>query len=311
MITTLALFLLASAHPQDALTPTDVLEFGQFSVTGSFRMNAGSGTRTDLATDVDFDSKAYLFQLSAAVGIGMGFEVELSIPWQFLGTTEGDGTFLGADVTTEQAVNGFGDLTLAAIYRLLKEDTLTPQWIAGIIVQPPSGNDKRGDPEVILGGVLQQVEDEGSIGDGVWRYGFLTGVSKRLGIVEPYGLLSYVIGGTRTRNGIREDRADVLSLTGGVEWHVTPDATIDTRAYYQFVGRDITESSLAEEKAEPHGQFGAQALLYIRMGGGFTLVAGGGATLVQDHEIDATTGTQEEDVIFYQLVIGLHFLFGG
>lgn len=310
MITTLALFLFASAPQQDALTPTDVLEFGQFSATGTFRMNAGKGSVTAPTTDVDFDTEAFLFQLDAAVGLGMGFEVELSIPWQFQGSTQGDGTFGGSSIETDQGLSGFGDLTLSAVYRLLKEESLTPQWILAVIVQPPSGSDKRGDAEVIQAGVLTQEEDEGAIGDGVWRYGFATALSKKVGLVEPYAALSYVFGGTRTRNGVREDRADVLDILLGVEWHVSSDATIDTRAILQFQGRDITEDNLVKVREEAHWSYGAQATLRVHLGGGFSLIAGGTVFSEQDHEANDVTMLDQEDTFFYQLQLGLHFYFG-
>lgn len=301
----------ALAQEKHALTPTDVLEFGQFSATGTFRMNAGTGTLADPTTDVDLDTESFLFQLDAAVGLGMGFEVELSIPWQFKGSLEGDGTFGGSSIELEQDVDGVGDLTLAAVYRMLKEDSLTPQWILGVVVVPPSSSAKQGQAGVILGGVQTQQEEDAAIGDGVWKYGFETGISKTMGLVEPYALVSYVFGGSRTRNGVRENRADVLSLVLGAEWHVTPAASIDTRAVFQHEGKDITEDNLAKAAEEAHWNYGAQVGVYINLGGGFTLVAGGAVFLVEDHQTNDLTMIDQNDAFFYQVVFGVHFFFGG
>ncbi len=312
----------AVSRAQDALTPTDVLEFGQVSGTGRFQLVNGSANLViddpTVDLDLDVDIVAYQFVFEAGVGLGMGFEVELAIPYQIQGTSEGDGSgILGppfppgySSLETEGEELGFGDLEARAIYRLLKEDASTPQLILGLIIVAPTGNDKRGETEFVVNGTQAVESEEGGIGNGVWAYGLGGGISKKLGAVEPYFLAGYVWGGTRQRNGVDEDRSDVGSLAFGAEWHATPQWRIDTRATLQFVGEDVTEDGRLEQKEEAHLQYGGQALLYVNLGTGLTLVAGGGATFIEDHETDDVSRTELRETFLWSLQIGLHVLLG-
>lgn len=195
------------AENQNGLTPTDILGAGEITATAQLSAALGQGKLSHPVVDLDIDSTTFQVQLSAAVGLGLGFEVELGIPYQFSGITKGDGTWLGWDTRTEEKADGFGDLTLAVNYRILKEDAALPQWIAGAIVVMPSGNDKRGDTSWEVSGVTIQDGKRGGIGDGVWKYGLQTAVSKRFGLVEPYAGFRYIFGGDRKRNDVDEERA--------------------------------------------------------------------------------------------------------
>lgn len=305
----LFLSMATAAQAQDALTPTDVLDFAEFSVTSLFQFARGQGTLKNTSIDLDLETNAYQVEVDAAVGLGMGFEVELVLPTQMRGTLESDGTFLGFPAETHQNNNGFGDLQIHLIYRLLKEDAQAPQWIVGVIGVAPSGNDNRGDAEIKLGGFKIQSEDDGGLGQGVWKYGAETAISKRLGILEPYLGANYIFGGTRQRNGVREERADTVAILAGAEIHVSPEVTLDLRGLAQWQGQDITEENGSQRTENTHWQYTAQAQLYYRLGLGFTLVLGGGVIFLEDHLTDQQAGTKFEDGFGWYIHAGLHFYF--
>ena len=312
LLTTAASEALAQEEPKHALTLTDVLEFGQFSLTGRLALFDGKATLADPtgAADLDFDLTTFDFSFEGAVGLGQGFEVEVAIPYQFVGDTDGDGDLGGVPVDFESENEGFGDLEVTPVYRLMLEDESTPQWIVAAIIVAPTGNDKRGRPE-ISAGPLSQSGEKGGIGEGVWNYGLGTAVSKRFGIAEPYVGFSYVIGGKRSRNGVDEDRADVGSILLGSEWHVSPDATLDTRVFIQFSGEDVTEDGGVKTKEEANVSYGFQTEVYIHLGSGFSLLAGGAVLAVEDHEVDDTGPLDIEDTVLYGVQIGIHYFFGG
>jgi hypothetical protein len=318
--TMLALALTAATQAkQDGLTPTDVLEFGQVTATGRFGMSFGSATLVDdlpASVDFDVDTEAYTFSLDLAVGLPAGFEVELHVPWQFTGSSEGDGSFGAADVETEQEVEGFGDLEFALNYRLVKEGAVLPHWAFGVIVVAPTGNDKEGQAQQEINGVQVQDDDEAGIGDGVWKYGFATGVSKKVSIAEVYGATSYVWGGERKRNGITEDEADVWTILAGVEWHVNDNARLDTRAFAQHIGKaesedyDQVAGSFYKAGEEAYWAYGFQASLYVDLLPGVTVLLTGGAYLAQDHEANDVTEAEIEDLTAYFFQVGLHVFLG-
>ncbi len=302
--------ILALALAQEGLTPTDVHEFGAFSASLRMELADGRGEFTGTGVDLDVDLAQYRLILAGAVGLGMGFEVEASIPYQIDGEVETDGTFLGAPADTEQESLGFGDLQLGLVYRLLKEDATGPQLIVGALIVAPTGNDADGRADGNLGAIALDGE-EGGIGDGVWKYGVGAGVSKRLGGVEPYLVAAYVFGGDRSHDGVDEERADVGTISLGAELHVTEQATIDLRVTGQFVGEDVQEDQGVEEAAERHFDHSYAAALYIDLGPGLTLVAGAALGFVGDHETDKATGAELEDTMIYSFQLGLHFNFGG
>jgi hypothetical protein len=298
------------AENQNGLTPTDILGAGEITATAQLSAALGQGKLSHPVVDLDIDSTTFQVQLSAAVGLGLGFEVELGIPYQFSGITKGDGTWLGWDTRTEEKADGFGDLTLAVNYRILKEDAALPQWIAGAIVVMPSGNDKRGDTSWEVSGVTIQDGKRGGIGDGVWKYGLQTAVSKRFGLVEPYAGFRYIFGGDRKRNGVDEERADVGSLLLGSEFHASPAATIDVRALVDFVGKDVTEDGGAESTEEAHVRYGFQATAYVDVAPSVTLLAGLGVTLAENHALSKEDQLDIKDSFSYYFMIGIHVNIG-
>lgn len=316
-IATLAALLVSAeaALAQDhALTPTDLLDFGQLSATARFQIAEGKTNLVDRTgtLDIDADTDTHRLLLDAAIGLGMGFELELSAPYQVKGVTDGDGELGVLSVDFEEEDDGFGDLQITANYRLLKESGTDPQWLFGLIIVAPTGNDKQGegDLQTTPPSIFDTVGEEGGIGQGVWRYGFGTAIGKKMGMIEPYLALSYVFGGERERNDVDEERADVGTVLLGSEFHVTPQATIDLRAYVLFVGEDITEENRREQKAEEHNAYGGSGALYISLGPVATLVVGAGVTVVEDFESDATAGLQLEDTFEYTLQLGLHLKLG-
>jgi hypothetical protein len=300
----IALFL-SLVLAQEGLTPTDVHDFGEFSASVRFQLAQGQGDVTNTGIDLDLDVAQYAVVLQAAAGLGMGFEIEASVPYQIQGTSELEGDFGPFTVDTEEEELGFGDAQFSLIYRLLKEDPATPQMILGAIVVAPTGNDADGRAEGTFGGISFDGE-EGGIGQGVWKYGFGAGISKRIGNVEPYFTAAYLFGGERSHDGVDEERADVGTLSLGAEFHVTPQATIDVRVIGQFVGEDIQEDQGVEEEAEDHFDHTYAAQIYINLAPGVTLLAGGAITFVGDHEIDTTAGTELEDTMIYGFQLGIH-----
>ncbi len=301
-------FALAAA--QEGLTPTDVHDFGEFSASLRMELADGQGDFTGTGVDLDVDLAQYRLVAAAAVGLGMGFEVEATVPYQITGEVETDGTFGGLPADTEQESLGFGDAQLGLIYRLLEEDATGPQVIVGALVVAPTGNDADGRADGTLGAFTLDGE-EGGIGQGVWKYGFGAAVSKRFGVVEPYLVGAYLFGGERSHDGVDEERSDVGTVSLGSEFHVTPQATIDVRAIAQFVGEDVQEDQGVKQEAEDHFDHTYAAALYINLGPGITLVAGGSVGFVGDHETNQTTGTELEDTMIYSLQPGVHVNFGG
>jgi hypothetical protein len=296
----------------DGLTPTDVLEAGQFTVTARLQFLSGEGSvRNDPAFEADFKEQTFEALLGVAVGLGAGLEVELSIPYRFRGTVDGEGEFLGASFESEDESLGFGDLQISPVLRLLRENAQSPQIIIGGIAVAPTGNDKRGDAELEIGGVPVSDGEEGGIGQGVWKFGGLAGISKNLGLVEPYLVVSYLWGGTRERNDVDEERADVGTILAGAEWHLSPSTRLDTRALFFFVGEEVTEEAGQEAVEEAHFRFGFQASVYVNLGGPLTLTLGGGVLFVEDHTLDEVDDDDLEDTFQWNLGIGLHIVFGG
>jgi hypothetical protein len=239
----------------------------------------------------------------------MGFEIDASIVGQFRGTTNAD--FANGTLGFESESRGFSDLTVAAVYRILKDDPALPQLIVGGILVAPVGNDKKGQAETVIGGVRLQDQEESGLGQGVWHYGLEAGISKSLGIVEPYLLSSYVFGGKRRENGVNEDRADVWTVLAGAQWHLSPQVTIDTRAIVTRDGIDRQEDNGSQAKEENHFTYAGEADLYVHLGGGATLILGGGAFFVEDHELnDLAEISAKNDYIWY-VQVGLHILLGG
>jgi hypothetical protein len=302
--------ILALGLAQEGLTPTDVHDFGEFSASLRAQIAQGQGDLTTNAFDLDFDLAQYSLLLQGAVGLGMGFEVEAQIPYLIQGTSDAEGDVGGIPSDIESESLGFGDAQLGLVYRLLKEDATSPQLILGALVVAPTGNDADGRADGNLG-VLTLDGEEGGAGDGVWSYGVGAGVSRRFGMFEPYLVGAYLFGGNRTQDGVDEERSDVGTVILGAELHVTGQATIDVRIIGQFVGEDVQEDGGAKKEAEDHFDHTYAATLYVNLGPGLTLLAGGALTFVGDHEVDTAVGLELEDSILYSFQLGLHLNFGG
>lgn len=318
------LFLVAAAVPafaqdkKDGLTPTDVLEFAQITVTGSYRgtLASASLTQDSAGIDIDLESVADSFGLDLALGLPFGFEVEAHILWQFNGGSEGDGNLGAAEYESKQEVDGFGDLEIDINYALIKEGVVLPHWMIGIIYVAPTGDDKEGEAEQTVNGVQVTNDEDGAIGEGVWKFGLSTGLSKKISIAEVYALTSYVWGGTRTKNGIDEDAADKWTIIAGVEIHFNEYVRLDPRVFLQHVGESEKEEYddvlgvYYQAQEESYWAYGFQASLYVKLGMGFTGVLSGGAYLAQDHEANDYNQLEIEDLTAYFFQVGLHFFLG-
>jgi hypothetical protein len=135
----------ASASAQDYLLPTYVSGAGEINISAELRYQVGEGTLSNPAFEVDFEDTHVLGLFRASVGIGGGFEIEASAPFEFTGKGEADEGGVEFDVETA----GLGDLTLEGTSCLVSKEGPGPR--ASIIVLP-SGNatSPRRDP---VGGV--------------------------------------------------------------------------------------------------------------------------------------------------------------
>ncbi len=297
-----------AAAQEDALLPTHLIDAGNVFVTGTLRYAGGKGDASLFNTSGDIDQTAFQLQLDAGVGLGQGFEIDASIGYTFSGTTNAD--FSAVNTEFESEAQGFGDLLLEARYRILQDSATLPQLVFGAIVVAPVGNDKDGQPEIKINGVTTQDKEESGAGGGVWHYGFEAGISKNLVFVEPYLATSYVLGDKRTKNGVHEDAADTWTILMGAQWTVTPKATIDTRMIIQRNGVEKSEDNGAQTQEEAHLNYTGQASLYVHLGTGVTLMAGGGVTFVEDHELNDQVQLSIKDDYAWFLQIGLHLLIG-
>jgi hypothetical protein len=295
----------------NALTPTDVLEFGQLSATGTFQAALGSATFKNPSADLDIDLEEYRFQFNAAVGLGGAFEIEAAIPYVIKSLAEGDGTAdIGfgpqpTEIEIEEAQ--FGDLTLMLNHAAIKEGDASPQLIFGIVVVAPVGWGRAADAEFTVGGAQVSNGETGGIGEGIWRYGAGAAISKRLGPLEPYAGGQYVLGGDRDRNHITYERPDYGLIFAGAEIHGGAEYTIDLRGTVILQGGSAEEDEFGNRETEQHHKvYQAQAQIYMHLGGPFTLVLGGNATLVEDHETETQTMTEIQDTFQYGGFIGLH-----
>jgi len=295
-------------NAQKGLTPTDVVDLGEVWASARFSALFGQGKAEDLVNKADVDITDFQVQLSGAVGLGMGIEVTFDIPCLFRGTTDMDVSSVSTE--TQQLSEGFGDLTLSGVYRILQEGAATPQWVVSAIVVAPVGNDFRGDSEVTVSGTTVRDGDTAGNGEGVWHYGFGSAISKQIGMLEPYLGFSYVFGGKRQHNGVNEDRADVATLIAGSELHISPETTIDLRSAMFFNSKDVTEDNRARITEEAFNLYAVQATAYITIAPSVTLLAGFGVGLMDDHLLDTSGDASLNDMIYYQGMIGLHVCFG-
>lgn len=314
-IVTLLLASASAAYAQNVLTPTDVLEAEQFSLTARGQASKGSAT-LDFASLFNLDADLFQYGIigELGVGLGMGFELEAALPYLINGEMDAETDIAGMEVEMTQETKGLGDPEFRGIYRLIKEDEQRPQLVLAAIVSPPLGGDEAGQAEITINDIVVQQGEDADAGSGVWHYGGGVAISKRFDKVEPYFAAQYIFGGKREENDIHEDRADVASFMLGSEFHVSQQATLDLRGTLSLIGEDEKEEEnggvsqkVTEEK---HLAYGAQAQLYMSLGPRFTLFVGGGLSTMQDHEMDDTGPIDIEDVIMYSGHVGLHIFFG-
>jgi hypothetical protein len=294
----------------DALLPTHLIDGGQVFVTGTNRYIGGGGDAEILSSPGDFTVSVFQLQLDAGVGLGMNFEIDASITYQFIGKTKSDFNVGGNNVEFDSENVGFSDLVLNPRYAILRDSATSPQLIVGGVLVAPVGNDKSGQSEQKTNGFVTTSGEDGGIGDGIWRYGFQTGLSKRIAILEPYLLTSYVWADPRKKNGVEEERADVWNLTLGAFWHLSPMATLDTRFIVSRESDDKSENTGTQVEEEAHFNYTAQAALHLRAGSIATFIIFAGATFVQDHEVLDQIQLEVSDDINWFAGVGLHLLFG-
>jgi hypothetical protein len=304
----LGLVSASSAFAQDGLTPTDVLEWGQVTLTGRLQFAAGHGDSTTGAIERDLDLTQFDALFAGAVGLGFGFEVEASVPYRFIGDTEIDGTNFEQDF--EEV--GFGDLTVSPVFRLLKDGEDGAQVIVAALLVAPTGKTEPAEPETRVGPLTFDGE-EGGIGDAVWRYGVLAGIGKRLGIVEPYLTVSWISGGEGEvqSDSIDVERPDVWTVTFGSEFHAGGQLTLDLRGAVRILDEEIeTDQTGAETVEEAHFTHSWQGQVYFTAGSGVTLILGVGVSFIEDHTVDEAANRDVEGLFVWGASVGVHIVLG-
>jgi len=296
------------ARAQDGLTPTDILPMGRFTADARLLMTIGEGTLDSGPATIDGDIRQFLAVFEAAVGLGMGFEVEANLPVAF----SSEISFEEGSAEYTEETKGLGDLTLGLNYALIQQKGDEPQLFIGAFILLPVGNDDPAVAEIVTaGGVVVQNGEDGGIGDGAFGFGGQIGLSKRFGSVEPYFVFRYFVHGESDVDDIETDHADVASLILGMEIHAGDQATIDLRAWVDLIGEEVDEDSLgAETTEEKHASYGFQGRVYLSLGSQVALVAGVGISAVEDHAIDEESTLDLTDTWIFGAEFGLHIVFG-
>lgn len=301
----------SASWAQEGLTITDIHEAGNLSINGSFTSLIGSGTISDPAgvADIDLDFSEYRFVLRGQVGLGRGFEIEAEVPYQFFGTTEQDGTLFGFPLNLEQEAEGFGDVTLNGLYRLIVESKDAPQVVLGVTSVLPVGNNHVGDPEGSFGGAPVGPDDEAGIGGGVWKCGPMVAISKRFDPFEPYLALSYVLADDHIERNDSIDDPNVITALLGSELHLSPSMTLDLRILFQHTEEKVTtdRDTQIDETEEASTLIALQGFFYARIGDSTTLVVGAGVAAIEDHDLVKEANLELEADLFYTFQVGLHF----
>jgi hypothetical protein len=260
--------------------------------------------------DGDVKQKAFILRLDGGIGLGMGFEVDASINYQFIGKTNADFAAGGntAEFDTENV--GFGDLVLNPRWAPIRDSATSPQLVFGAILVAPTGNDKSGTTGTTINGVKTADQEDGGNGDGIWRYGFEAGISKRLTIVEPYLTVNYVFADDRTKNGVKEEAADVLNITIGSFLHLSPATILDVRGVITRNSKAKVENGGAPDEEEAHNVYTVQASLLLKAGPVATFFITAGGAFVEDHEVSQAASIDLKDDVNWFVGIGLHLLFG-
>jgi len=304
----LVLGCITSVQAQESLLPTHISDAGEVTVTAFLRFQAGQGTLTNPAFDVDFDDTHFLAEFRVGVGVGGGFEVEASFPFEFTGKGEADDNNLEFQVETA----GLGDLTLEGNYLIVPSIKATPQVMAGLVMVLPTGKDDFATPEIRFGGVQVQAGDEGGIGEGVFKIGLQFGVSQKLVGATIYGAARYLVStGKQDESDQEIDHPDVFSLVAGAMLPLGDTSNLDLRLTLQHVGDEIAEDDFgAESTEEAHLNMSLDSRFYFTVGSTATLVLGLNLGWVQDHAVDEEAELDLEEVFTYGVLIGLHLRLG-
>ena len=294
---------------QESLLPTYVNDTSEVTLTADLRYVAGVGTLTNPLFDIDFDDTHFLSEFRAAVGIGGGFEIEASVPFEFSGTGEADES--GVEFEVETA--GLGDLTLEGNYVITKAGKETPHVMAGLVIVLPTGDDDFATPEIRLGGVQVQDGEEGGIGDGVFKLGLQFGVSKQVTGAHLYGLARFVVPTDKQDADDSEiDHSDVFTLVGGALLPLGGTSNLDLRLTFMYEGDEIEEEDLtgAEATEEAHLSLLLEPRFYFSVGSTATIVLGGSLGWVEDHAVDEEAELDLEDTFIYGINLGVHLRLG-
>lgn len=296
------------ARAQDGLTPTDVLPVGRFTADARLVMAVGEGTLDSGPATIDGDIRQFLAVFEAALGLGMGFEVEAQLPVAFTSEISFDES--GIEFTEES--RGLGDLSLGVNYAIIQQKGDEPQLIAGAFILLPVGDDDPSEPEITGAGPFNQPGEEGGIGDGAFGFGGQIGVSKRFGNIEPYFLFRYFVHGESEESDIETDHADVASIILGLEIHAGDQATIDLRAWVDIRSEEVEEDTNtgAESTEEEHASYGFQGRVYLSLGSQVAIVAGVGISAVEDHALDEQSQFELTDTWLFGAEFGLRIVFG-
>ncbi|HZM19643.1 MAG TPA: hypothetical protein VFB87_09550, partial [Gaiellaceae bacterium] len=304
----LVLGCITSVSAQESLLPTYVNGSGEVTVEGFLRFQAGQGTFASPLAEVDFEDDHFLAEFSAAVGVGGGFEIAGSVPFEITGTGEADES--GVEFELETA--GLGDLTLEGNFLIAPATKDTPNVMAGLVIVLPTGDDDFGVPEIRFNGVLVQDGEEGGLGDGVVKAGLQFGVGQQLAGAYLYALGRIVFSTEKQdQDDLEIDHPDVFSVVGGAMLPLGSNSNLDLRLIAQHVGDEIAEDDLGGESTEEaHLNMLLDARLYFTVGSAATIVLGANAGWVQDHALDEEAELDLEEVFTYGVMLGVHLRLG-
>lgn len=292
---------------QEGLTPTDVLTAGRLTVQARLGAQIGEASLEAGGTfEEDGDIQAFNGFLHAAVGVGFNLEVEALLPFTFMEEIEVDSGGVGFTQTNR----GVGDLTLGLNWAALRDGPNAVQLIGGVFIVLPTGSDDRGEPEFSSPLGTTDGED-GGVGDGAFQYGLQVGLSKRLGLLEPYALFRYQIGGKGEDDNIETDNPDIATLLLGTEIHLGDALTIDGRLFFERIGEEVDEDDTGSESTtEAYTRYGVQGRVYLSLGPQVTLIAGLGAYKDSDHALVEEINLELTGVWLVTAEIGLQISLG-
>jgi len=299
---------ITSVGAQESLLPTHVSDAGEVTVTAALGFGAGQGTLKDTTFKIDFKNRNFTGDFRVGVGVGGGFEIEGSLPFQFSGTGKADDN--GVEFKVETA--GLGDLTLEGNYLLVPSTKATPDVMAGLVIVVPAGNDDFATPELTVGGVTVQQGDKGGLGEGVYKFGLQFGVSQKVTGAEVYGRARYLVStGKQDTGNVEVDHPDVFTLVGGAMVPLGDTSNLDVRLTVNYLGDKVADDVVTGKSTdEAHLDLGLEARFYFTVGSTATLVLGAGIGWSQDHAVDKESSLDLEQVYTYGVGVGLHLRLG-